>query len=62
MGHGARGTGHRRTGSYLTIQKGFTHSKKEYFSSVKAMHVLCYTYILSREALRKVVEWYRTNG
>ena len=37
-------------------------SKKEYFSSAKAMRELGYTFIPAREALRKAVEWYRTNG
>lgn len=37
-------------------------SKKEYFSSAKAMRELGYTYIPAREALRKAVEWYRANG
>jgi dihydroflavonol-4-reductase len=37
-------------------------SKKEYFSSARAMRELGYTYIPAREALRKAVEWYRANG
>ncbi len=37
-------------------------SKKEYFSSGKAMRELGYAYIPAREALRKAVEWYRANG
>jgi dihydroflavonol-4-reductase len=37
-------------------------SKKEYFSSAKAMRELGYTYIPAREALRKAVEWYQANG
>ncbi|MBM3151016.1 MAG: NAD-dependent epimerase/dehydratase family protein [Chloroflexi bacterium] len=37
-------------------------SKKEYFSSAKAMRELGYTYIPARDALRKAVEWYRANG
>ncbi len=37
-------------------------SKKEYFSSAKAMRDLGYTFIPAREALRKAVEWYRDNG
>jgi dihydroflavonol-4-reductase len=36
-------------------------SKKEYFSSAKAMRELGYTYIPARDALRKAVEWYRAN-
>jgi dihydroflavonol-4-reductase len=37
-------------------------SKKEYFSSARAMRELGYTYIPARDALRKAVEWYRANG
>ena len=37
-------------------------SKKEYFSSAKAMRELGYTFIPAREALRKAVAWYRANG
>jgi dihydroflavonol-4-reductase len=37
-------------------------TKKEYFSSAKAIHELGYTFIPAREALRKAVEWYRANG
>jgi dihydroflavonol-4-reductase len=37
-------------------------SKKEYFSSAKAMRDLGYTFVPAREALRKAVEWYRANG
>jgi dihydroflavonol-4-reductase len=37
-------------------------SKKEYFSSTKAMLALGYTYIPASEALRKAVNWYRTYG
>jgi len=37
-------------------------SKKEYFSSAKAMRELGYTFIPAREALRKAVAWYRVNG
>jgi dihydroflavonol-4-reductase len=37
-------------------------SKKEYFSSAKAMRELGYTYIPASDALRKAVEWYRANG
>jgi dihydroflavonol-4-reductase len=37
-------------------------SKKEYFISAKAMRELGYTFIPARDALRKAVEWYRTNG
>ncbi len=37
-------------------------SKKEYFSSAKAVRELGYTFIPAREALRKAVEWYRANG
>jgi dihydroflavonol-4-reductase len=37
-------------------------SKKEYFSSAKAMRELGYMYVPAREALRKAVEWYRANG
>ncbi|KAF0107904.1 MAG: hpnA [Anaerolineaceae bacterium] len=37
-------------------------SKKEYFSSAKAMRELGYTFIPARGALRKAVEWYRANG
>jgi len=37
-------------------------TKKEYFSSAKAIHELGYTFIPAREALRKAVEWYRVNG
>jgi dihydroflavonol-4-reductase len=37
-------------------------TKKEYFSSTKARRELGYTFIPAREALRKAVEWYRTNG
>ncbi len=37
-------------------------SKKEYFSSAKAMRELGYTYVPARDALRKAVEWYRANG
>jgi dihydroflavonol-4-reductase len=37
-------------------------SKKEYFSSAKAMRELGYTYIPAREALRKAIEWYQING
>ena len=36
--------------------------KKEYFSSMKAMRDLGYSFIPAREALRKAVEWYRANG
>lgn len=37
-------------------------SKREYFSSAKAIRELGYRYIPAREALRKAVEWYRQNG
>jgi dihydroflavonol-4-reductase len=37
-------------------------SKKEYYSSAKAMRELGYTFIPAREALRKAVAWYRVNG
>lgn len=37
-------------------------SKREYFSSAKAIRELSYRYIPAREALRKAVEWYRQNG
>jgi dihydroflavonol-4-reductase len=37
-------------------------SKKEYYSSAKAMRELGYTFIPAREALRKAVVWYRVNG
>jgi dihydroflavonol-4-reductase len=37
-------------------------SKKEYFSSIKAVRELGYSFIPAREALRKAVEWYRANG
>ena len=37
-------------------------SKKEYFSSARAMREIDYSYIPAREALRKAVEWYRANG
>jgi dihydroflavonol-4-reductase len=37
-------------------------SKKEYFSSAKAMRELGYTYVSAREALGKAVAWYRANG
>lgn len=37
-------------------------SRKEYFSSAKAMRDLGYSFIPAREALRKAVEWYRQNG
>jgi dihydroflavonol-4-reductase len=37
-------------------------SRKEYFSSAKAMRELGYAYIPARDALRKAVEWYRVNG
>jgi dihydroflavonol-4-reductase len=37
-------------------------TKKEYFSSAKAIQELGYTFIPAREALRKAVEWYRANG
>jgi dihydroflavonol-4-reductase len=36
-------------------------TKKEYFSSAKAMRELSYTFIPAREALSKAVDWYRTN-
>jgi dihydroflavonol-4-reductase len=37
-------------------------SKKEYFSSAKAIRDLGYSFIPARDALQKAVEWYRTNG
>jgi dihydroflavonol-4-reductase len=37
-------------------------SKREYFSSAKAISELGYRYIPAIEALRKAVEWYRQNG
>jgi dihydroflavonol-4-reductase len=37
-------------------------TKKEYFSSAKAIRELSYSFIPAREALRKAVEWYRLNG
>jgi len=37
-------------------------TKKEYFSSAKAMRELGYTFIPAREALSKAVEWYRANS
>jgi dihydroflavonol-4-reductase len=37
-------------------------SKKEYFSSAKAVRELGYTFAPARQALRKAVEWYRANG
>jgi dihydroflavonol-4-reductase len=37
-------------------------SKKEYFSSAKAVRELGYTFVPARQALRKAVEWYRANG
>ena len=37
-------------------------SKKEYFSSARAMRELGYTFVPAKEALRKAVEWYRANG
>ena len=37
-------------------------SKREYFSSAKAMRELGYQFVPAREALRKAVEWYRENG
>jgi dihydroflavonol-4-reductase len=37
-------------------------SKREYFSSAKAIRDLGYQYVPAREALRKAVEWYRQNG
>jgi dihydroflavonol-4-reductase len=37
-------------------------SKKEYFSSAKAMRELGYTFIPAIEALRKAVAWYQENG
>jgi dihydroflavonol-4-reductase len=37
-------------------------SKKEFFSSAKAMRELGYSYIPARQALHKAVEWYRANG
>jgi dihydroflavonol-4-reductase len=36
--------------------------RKEYFSSTKATWKLGYTFIPARDALRKAVNWYRTNG
>jgi len=37
-------------------------SRKEYFSSNKATRELGYTFIPARDALRKAVNWYRSNG
>jgi dihydroflavonol-4-reductase len=37
-------------------------SKREYFSSAKAIRELGYRYTSGTEALRKAVEWYRQNG
>jgi dihydroflavonol-4-reductase len=37
-------------------------SKREYFSSAKAIRELDYRYTPAREALRKAVDWYRQNG
>ena len=37
-------------------------SKREYFSSDKAIRELGYGFIPAREALRKAVEWYKNNG
>ncbi len=37
-------------------------SKKEYFSSLKAIQQLGYTFIPARDALRKAVDWYCSNG
>jgi dihydroflavonol-4-reductase len=37
-------------------------SKKEYFSSAKAIRDLGYAFIPAHDALRKAVEWYRANG
>jgi dihydroflavonol-4-reductase len=37
-------------------------SKREYFSSAKAIRELGFRYIPAREALRKAVEWYQQNG
>ncbi len=37
-------------------------TKKEFFSSAKAIRELGYSFIPAREALMKAVEWYRVNG
>jgi dihydroflavonol-4-reductase len=37
-------------------------TKKEYFSSAKAIRELGYSFIPARDALQKAVEWYRLNG
>jgi dihydroflavonol-4-reductase len=37
-------------------------SRKEYFSSTKAIRELDYTFIPARDALRKAVYWYRNNS
>jgi dihydroflavonol-4-reductase len=37
-------------------------SKREYFSSAKAVRELGYQYIPARQALGKAVDWYRANG